>query len=253
MNIHLFVNELRLQWHEMRQYWFETFSSLFFLIGIFLGLFYGIKGFVLEQGDGQSLDGLVLGFLLWTFATGAYGSVTKSLIEDTQKGYIEQLFLCPNGFISLMLCRSLSENLVGLVMLTIIAYIVMAITGNWLTINFAYFYGILLLAAPSLVGFGLMISGLALLFKRVETVGAMLNLALMGLVALDGLPLNVFTLLPFVPGASLARDVVLEQSALRLDYLLIVIANSLVYLTSGIYMFRAFEKQAKKRNLIGQY
>jgi len=253
MNIHLFVNELRLQWHEMRQYWFETFSSLFFLIGIFLGLFYGIKGFVLEQGDGQSLDGLVLGFLLWTFATGAYGSVTKSLIEDTQKGYIEQLFLCPNGFISLMLCRSLSENLVGLVMLTIIAYIVMAITGNWLTINFAYFYGILLLAAPSLVGFGLMISGLALLFKRVETVGAMLNLAFMGLVALDGLPLNIFTFLPFVPGASLARDVVLDQSALRLDYLLIVIANSLVYLTIGIYMFRAFEKQAKKRNLIGQY
>ena len=253
MNIHLFVNELRLQWHEMRQYWFETFSSLFFLIGIFLGLFYGIKGFVLEQGDGQSLDGLVLGFLLWTFATGAYGSVTKSLIEDTQKGYIEQLFLCPNGFISLMLCRSLSESLVGLVMLTMIAYIVMAITGNWLTINFAYFYGILLLSAPSLVGFGLMISGLALLFKRVETVGAMLNLALMGLVALDGLPLNVFTFLPFVPGASLAQDVVLDQSALRLDYLLIVIANSLVYLTSGIYMFRAFEKQAKKRNLIGQY
>ena len=253
MNIHLFVNELRLQWHEMRQYWFETFSSLFFLIGIFLGLFYGIKGFVLEQGDGQSLDGLVLGFLLWTFATGAYGSVTKSLIEDTQKGYIEQLFLCPNGFISLMLCRSLSESLVGLVMLTMIAYIVMAITGNWLTINFAYFYGILLLSAPSLVGFGLMISGLALLFKRVETVGAMLNLALMGLVALDGLPLNVFTFLPFVPGASLAQDVVLDQSSLRLDYLLIVIANSLVYLTSGIYMFRAFEKQAKKRNLIGQY
>ena len=246
MNIHLFVNELRLQWHEMRQYWFETFSSLFFLIGIFLGLFYGIKGFVLEQGDGQSLDGLVLGFLLWTFATGAYGSVTKSLIEDTQKGYIEQLFLCPNGFISLMLCRSLSESLVGLVMLTMIAYIVMAITGNWLTINFAYFYGILLLSAPSLVGFGLMISGLALLFKRVETVGAMLNLALMGLVALDGLPLNVFTFLPFVPGASLAQDVVLDQSSLRLDYLLIVIANSLVYLTSGIYMFRAFEKQAKK-------
>ena len=80
-----------------------------------------------------------------------------------------------------------------------------------------------------------------------------MNLALMGLVALDGLPLNVFTFLPFVPGASLAQDVVLDQSSLRLDYLLIVIANSLVYLTSGIYMFRAFEKQAKKRNLIGQY
>lgn len=253
MNIHLFVNEMKLQWYEMRQYWFETLSGLFFITGIFLGLFYGIKSFVLDQGDGQSLDGLLFGFLLWTFATGAYGSVTKSVIEDTQKGYIEQLFLCPSGFISLMLYRSLSESLVGLVMLTAIAYIVMAITGNWIAINFAYLYSILLLSAPSLVGFGLMISGLALRFKRVETVGALLTLALMGLVALDGLPLNIFTFLPFVPGASLARDIVLEQSTLRLDHLLIVISNSVVYLAGGIFVFKAFEKQAKKRNLIGQY
>jgi ABC-2 type transport system permease protein len=253
MNTHLLVNEMKLQWYEMRQYWFETLSGFLFVTGIFLGLFYGIKGFVLEQGDGQSLDGLLLGFLLWTFATSAYGSVTKSVIEDTQKGYIEQLFLCPNGFISLMLYRSFSESIVGLVLLTVLAYVVMAITGNWLEINFAYFYGILLLSAPSLVGFGLMISGLALLFKRVETVGALLTLALMGLVALDGLPLNVFTFLPFVPGASLARDIVLDQSLFRFDHLLIVIANSLVYLVGGIVVFRMFEKQAKKRNLIGQY
>lgn len=253
MNTHLFVNELKLQRYEMRQYWFETLSGLFFITAIFLGLFYGIKGFVLEQGDGQSLDGLLFGFLLWTFATGAYGSVTKSVIEDTQKGYIEHLFLCPNGFVSLMLYRSLSESIVGLLMLTGIAYVVMAITGNWLNINFAYFYGILLLSAPSLVGFGLMISGLALLFKKVETVGAFLTLALMGLVALDGLPINIFTFLPFVPGASLARDVVLEHSAIRFEHLLIVLANSLGYLSAGIFVFKAFEKQAKKRNLIGQY
>jgi ABC-2 type transport system permease protein len=166
---------------------------------------------------------------------------------------MEQLFLCPNGFISLMLCRSLSESFVSLATLTVIAYVVMAITGNWLDINFAYLYGILLLSAPSLVGVGLMISGLALLYKRVETVGAMLTLALMGLVALDGLPLSVFTFLPFVPGASLARDIVLDQAVLRFDYLLIVVANSVVYLAGGIVVFRIFEKQAKKRNLIGQY
>jgi ABC-2 type transport system permease protein len=244
---------MRLQWYEMRQYWFETFSGLIFITGIFLGLFYGIKGFVLEQGDGQSLDGLFFGFLLWTFASGAYGSITKSVIDDTQKGYMEQLFLCPNGFISLMLCRSLSESFVSLATLTAIAYVVMAITGNWLDINFAYLYGILLLSAPSLVGFGLMISGLALLYKRVETVGAMLTLALMGLVALDGLPLNIFTFLPFVPGASLARDIVLDQGVLKFDHFLIVVTNSVVYLAAGIVVFRTFEKQAKKRNLIGQY
>ena len=253
MNIHLFVNELKLQYYEMRQYWFETLSGLIFITLVFLGLFYGIKSFVVEQGDAQSLDGLLFGFLLWTFASGAYGSITKAVIEDTQKGLIEQLFLCPQGFVTLMLYKALVESMVGLITLTLVAYLTMAITGNWLNINFAVLYAVLLLAAPSLVGFGLIMSGLALVFKRVGTVSAVMVIGLMGLVALDGLPLNIFTFLPFVPGASLARDLIIDQVSLDWSHLVIVTVNSVVYLLLGIVTFRLFEQEAKRRNLIGQY
>jgi len=253
MNIQLFTNEIKLQYYEMRQYWFETVSGLIFITLVFLGLFYGIKSFVIEQGDNQSLDGLLFGFMLWTFASGAYGSITKAVIEDTQKGYIEQLFLCPQGFVTLMLNKALVESLVGLILLTIIAHVTMAITGNWLDINFATMYAILLLSAPSLIGFGLMMSGLALVFKRVETVSAFMVIGLMGLVALDGLPLNVFTFLPFVPGASLARDLILDQAPLDWSHLIIVMLNSVLYLAIGTVTFRFFERKAKRRNLIGQY
>ena len=253
MSLHLLSNELRLQWYEMRQYWFETVTGLFFISAVFIGLFYGIKGFVIQQDDSSSLDGLLIGFIMWSFASGAYGSVTKSLIEDTQKGYLEQLFLCPKGFVTLMLSRSFIETTVGIITVTLLAYVAMFFTGNWLSINFFSFYGILLLAAPSLVGFGLMISGLALVFKRVETVGAMLSLGLMGLVALDGLPFNLFTLLPFVAGSSLARDVVLSGHGFDMTALLIITANSVVYLGLGVAFFKLCERQAKKRNLIGQY
>ncbi len=253
MHLHLLFNELKLQYYEMRQYWFETVSGLILILLMFVGLFYGIKGFVVEQGDNQSLDGLVFGFIMWSFASAAYGSVTKTLIEDNQKGYLEQLFLCPQGFVSLVLHRSLADNLTSVFMVTIIAYIAMAATNNWLDINFPIMYGILLLAAPSLVGFGLIMCGLALVFKRVETIGAFLTLGLMGLVALDGLPFNLFSLLPFVPGVSLAREVVLEQSPFIWSHLVIVLANSAIYLGLGIVTFTFFERKAKKLNLIGQY
>ena len=98
-----------------------------------------------------------------------------------------------------------------------------------------------------------MVSGLALIFKRVETIGAMLSLGLMGLVALDGLPFNVYTLLPFVAGSSLAREIVLLDQPFVFQHLLIVVANSVIYLGLGIGFFRYCEAQAKKRNLIGQY
>lgn len=253
MSLYLFSNELRLQWYEMRQYWFETITGLFFISAVFIGLFYGIKGFVIQQDDSSSLDGLLIGFIMWSFASSAYGSVTKSLIEDTQKGYLEQLFLCPKGFVTLILCRSFIETTVGIITVTLLAYIAMFFTGNWLSINLFSFYGVLLLAAPSLVGFGLMVSGLALIFKRVETIGAMLSLGLMGLVALDGLPFNLFTLLPFVAGSSLARSLVFTDQGIDISSVLIVMTNSGVYLALGISFFKLCEHQAKKRNLIGQY
>jgi ABC-2 type transport system permease protein len=249
----LVTNEAKLQIYEMRQYWFETVSGLVMMCAVFAGLFYGVKSYTPTGDEANSLDGLVFGFLLWIFALSAYGSVTKSLIEDNQKGFLEQLFLCPAGFNQLMIARSLVEMIWSMVWVTLIAWITMAVTGNWLDLNFFYFYFLVLIAAPSLVGLGFIVSGLALNFKRVGTIAALFNIGFMGLVAVDALPFSVFTLLPFTAGATLARDVLLQGEPLDLAHLAIVAVNSLVYLLGGLYIFSKLEKRAKKHNLIGQY
>ena len=249
----LVINEARLQWVEMKRYWFETASGLLMICATFAGLFYGMKTFVLDGQADSSLDSLLFGFLMWSFASQAYNSITRSIIDDTQKGYIEQLFLCPAGFMTVMFARIIVEMLSAIIFITLIAYFTMFITDNWLDINFVYFYAILLLAAPSLLGLGLIISGLALVFKKVETVGALFMFVFMGLVALDALPFNLFSLLPFTPGSSLARDIVMEGQGLNMIHLAIVLANSAFYLLIGLVTFSYFEKVAKKRNLIGQY
>lgn len=249
----LVANETKLQVYEMKQYWFETVSSIVMMCGVFVGLFYGVKSYTGVGEQTGSLDGLVFGFLLWIFALSAYSSVTKSLIEDNQKGFLEQLFLCPGGFTRLMLARALVELLWSVIFVTVIAWLTMTLTGNWLEFNFLYFYLLMFISLPSLVGLGFIICGLAINFKRVSTVAALFNIAFMGLVALDALPLNIFTLLPFTAGASLARDVLLQGDPLNLAHLAIVAINSAVYLLVGLYLYVRLEKRAKKHNLIAQY
>ncbi|MDC0601668.1 ABC transporter permease [Aliiglaciecola sp.] len=249
----LFKNELKLQYFDMRQYWFETVLSLVVICGLFVGLFYGIKSFAYEGQEGQSLDGLMFGFLLWTFATTAYSSITKTVIDDTQKGYIEQLFIAPKSFTKLLFVKVIVDIASGFMFLILVTYLVMWLTGNWLDIHFLKFFAALLLAAPSLVGLGLIVSGFALVFKRVDTLGQMLTLALMALVALEGLPFGPITLLPFTPGVSLARDWVLNGSPLQMYDVAIVTLNSALYLFVGSAIFKHFEQVAKRKNLIGQY
>lgn len=249
----LFKNEVKLHAFDMRQYWFETVAGLAVVCGLFVALFYGVKSFAFEGGEGQSLDGLVFGFLLWSFASAAYMSVTKTVVEDTQKGYIEQLFINPKGFTAILFVKAMVELLSALIFMTLMAYLVMWLTGNWLDINFPRFFLVLIIAAPSLIGLGLVVSGFALVFKRVDTIGQMLALALMALVALEGLPFGPISFLPFTPAVSLAKTWVLHQGDIQLQDLLIVLANSAIYFGIGSLVFKYFEKVAKRKNLIGQY
>ena len=249
----LFKNEVKLQIFEMRQYWLETVAGLLAVCGLFLALFYGVKSFANEGEQIQSLDGLVFGFLLWSFASAAYMSVTKCVVEDTQKGYIEQLFINPKGFTAILFVKTMVELFSALFFMTLIAYLTMWLTGNWIDINFPLFFMVLLMAAPSLIGLGLFVSGFALVFKRVDTIAQMLTLALMALVALDGLPFGPISFLPFTPGVSLAKEWVLKQSPINISDIIIVLANSAIYMFIGSLVFSYFEKVAKRKNLIGQY
>lgn len=249
----LFKNEVKLQVFDMRQYWFEALAGLVVVSGLFTALFYGVKSFAFEGAEGQSLDGLVFGFLLWAFASAAYMSVTKTVVEDTQKGYIEQLFINPKGFTAILFVKAMVELLSALMFMTLMAYLVMWFTGNWLDIDFARFFLVLIIAAPSLIGLGLFVSGFALVYKRVDTIGQMLALALMALVALEGLPFGPVSLLPFTPGVSLAKSWVLHQGDFNVQDILIVITNSAFYFALGSIVFKHFEKVAKRKNLIGQY
>ena len=249
----LVLNEARLQYFEMKQYWFETVGGLAFMCAMFVGLFYGIESFTAAGEQEGSLDGLVFGFILWSFAVTAYNSITRTIIEDTQKGYIEQLFLCPGGFKSVLFAKSVVDLLYSILFVTLTAYLVMWLTGNWIDINFAKFYLIMMMAAPSLIGLGFIMCGLTLVFKRIGTVSAIMTFALMAIVAVDALPFNLYTLLPFTAGNSLARDVILQGAPMATLDVAIVLINSAVYMAIGLTVFHVFERIARRKNLIGQY
>ncbi|MCH9691470.1 MAG: ABC transporter permease [Gammaproteobacteria bacterium] len=249
----LFINEFKLRLFEMRQYWFETISSTIFIIIVFSGLFYGIKLFSTDIATNENLDSLVFGFFIWMFASSAYISVTSIVVENNQKGFVEQLFLCPLGFKTLILTRAAVELIIGYLTMLLVAFISMALTGNWLSVNFASLFLLLTIATPSLIGLGLILSGLAFLFKKVETITALMSILIIGLISTSALPINIFSALPFSSGASLARSVVLKGEPLIILDLFAVAANSIAYFLIGIYLFSWLEKKTRERNLIGQY
>jgi ABC-2 type transport system permease protein len=90
----------------------------------------------------------------------------------------------------------------------------------------------------------------ALVWKRISLVSP---LVVMRLVAVNGLPLNIFSFSPWIPDALFARDLTVKQVPLNCSHLIIIVLNLVIYLAIGTMNFRFFERQAKRRNLMGHY
>jgi len=244
-------NEVRLHYYELKQYWFETIASIVLINVVFLGLFKGIQ--LLVPSGGPSLSELVFGYIVWVVAATAFGQATSAIVETAQRGYLEQLFLSPSSFLVIMIARAIAGLLfVGMHLVTA-AYVCMFLTNNWISINLLKLYGLMLIGIPAITGIGFMVSGVALIDKKIDSFHTATIFALMALVAADGLPPSLTSLLPFTPCVSIARMAVLSGLEPAATDYLVVGANALAYFALGCYALRKCESIAKKGNLIGNY
>jgi ABC-2 type transport system permease protein len=250
----LLITEFRLHMYMTNQYRFESVLFIFIYSAVFAGLFYGAKSFLPgDMSSDATLDKLMFGYFMYIYAMLTFNAAPHGVVEDTNRGYIDQLIMAPQGFLKLLTARVLVKVAWSVVQLTVLVYVAMFITGNWIDFNFLAFYGLLLLATPSLIGIGFINCGLAHVFKKINIVNGLVTMSLMFLVAIDAYPVNVASALPFILGASIARDVVLEGASIPIADIALIVLNSAVYLGIGVYLYGLFERRAKRLNMIGVY
>ena len=121
-------------WIKLKRYAFNTLSGLVTLYLIFLLIFAGAKyaqGFGINL-FGESLEGLVVGFLVWTFALSAYSDLSWSIMREAQQGTLEQLYMCPFGFRFVSFAWIVSSFLTTFVFSGTLLFLMMVTTGKYL-------------------------------------------------------------------------------------------------------------------------
>ncbi len=242
---------------ELKRYPFNTLSGLATLYLIFLLLFAGAR---YAQGlgvnlFGESLEGLVVGFLVWTFAIAAYSDLSWELMREAQQGTLEQLYMCPLGFRFVNLSWIAGSFLTSLLMVGALLGLMMVTTGHFLRLPLGTLLPLLFLTLAPVYGIGFLMAGLALVYKRIQAFFQVLQFVFVALVALPAdaawgkaLPLSLGTRL-------LGRAMVDGETlfTLPLGDLLALIGTAAFYLLLGIGVFRLFEGIAKDRGLLAHY
>jgi len=245
---------------ELMRYKFDTISDIVTFFFLFIAMFYGMKSFGKGINGspialGESLEGFIIGYFLWTVMVMVYFDTAYSVVSDATTGTLEQISMSSLGLANVMIVRSIANLIINLVVCFVVLFAVMSTTGYWLNIDVLPLLVFIILGIFSILGISLIIGGLALIFKKVKSLINVIQYFLIGLVFSYSDSL-ISLMLPFKPTIRGVYRIILGGNSFMdfsiLDYGIIVL-NSAVYFFIGLYVFNQCTKVAKKKGLMGQY
>jgi len=253
----LFKTMLKQEFIVMRRYLFDTVAALIAIYIIFLLIFFGARALGGDvPGFGGTLDAIVVGFLVWTFALFAYSSFAQAMVREAQEGTLEQLYMSPVGFTWVCLFRIVGSFSRMLTFNIVLLVLMMATTGRWLHLDVVSLLPLVLLTLAGVYGIGFIVGGLALVFKRIESFVGILQFGMAGLIAAPIDRFSVLRYLPLAEGNRLIRQVMTEGlslGTLATGDLLFLVINAAFYFGGGLLVFSLLLKTAKNRGLLGHY
>ncbi len=239
----------------MRRYRFDTVLGILSLYIFFVVLFAGGTA-VGGSGFTQSLDAIIVGFFLFSLASAAYSSASSMVLQEAQWGTLEQLYLSPYGFRRVLLVATVIRISVTLVIGTLLLGLMMVTTGRYLRIDVLTILPVLLLTLLPAVGIGFVFGGLALLYKRVQSVFQLVQFALIGLIAAPVDAHAGMTILPLTLGSHLLREAMVDGVRLwEIDppVLLTVVVIGGAYAGLGYTVLSVAIRIARRRGVLGHY
>ena len=232
-----------------RRYWVEALLGLGFVLSLFGGLVFAVLKASGQSLDSGQADGLIAGFALWMFASGAAHACSKEIVEETRQRTLEQLNLAPLSLAGLLTVRLLLELAVGLLLLVLSLALIGVLTDGRVQAS-PEVLGLALLGCPALAGLGFALAGLSLLIKHGELLMVAAYPLVIALVSLPAYPVSELALLPYALAAAAARAASMGGS-LGAEVWAWVALNSTVYLGLGLLCFRRCLAQARQLGVLG--
>lgn len=227
---------------------------------LFAIIFYGGQTVANRVGGvtnlGGGLEGIIVGWFLLTMVQGAYGSLPKAIKMESRRGTLEQLYVTPYGFGRLMLSRVVVQMLLSVFSGTLMLGLMLLTTRRTLAIDVITIVPIILFTLLSVVGLGLLLAGLTLVYKKVSSLIGIVRLLIMGLVGAPLVDLSFLRYLPVAQGSLLLQETMAGSTSiwqLPVSDLAILCLTGLGYFLLGYAVFLYCLTVARRRGVMGHY
>ncbi|WP_137287196.1 ABC transporter permease [Halorussus salinisoli] len=225
--------------------------SLFFF-GL---LFYGGR-MLAGQALTDSIEGIIVGYFLWTLSVGAYSAISNDIGSEVQWGTLERHVMTPFGFAPVAFVKGVAKLVRTFVTSAIILAVMLVVTGTTLQIDVLTVVPVAVLSVASVLGLGFAAGGVTVLYKRI---GNWLNLLQFGFVVLISAPafeLGWTKFLPLALGSSLLQRAMVDGTHLwefPPGDVTILVGTAVGYVLLGYAVFEYTTRRARRLGVLGDY
>lgn len=238
------------------RYFSNSLAGLITLYIVFLLMFYGYKEFAGGSANlGRSIEGLVVGYTLWFLALSVYQDITYTIIREAREGTLEQLYMSSYGFGWVLTLKTVASSILNLIMVFLILLLLMFTTGKYLNLDLVSLLPVIFFILLGLLGLGLALGGITLIFKRSENYLQIMNFALIALIAMPGRT-SWIRYLPLNWGSTLIYEIMVDgKYILEFSWteLLFLVGIGLLHFMIGYLVYKKCEQLAMQKGMLGHY
>jgi len=260
MTLKIMLNEtykgLLIAWN----YKFETFLQLVMMGIVFIGIGFIIGGGQLSTGQ---LTYTLIGYSMWLYSSIVISGMCRDLLGEAQAGTLEQIFMSPVPVSLVLIGRSFATLITATINILLFTIVILLALKVNISLQWQGLV-IFIITMAGLFGFGFIIAGATLIFKRV---GELAGLTANALLFLNGsmLPVEQFPnwlalfakTLPTTQGIILLRDTLLKMQPLyelwQDGSLVLLCSQSIIYFGGGLLIFTWCVRRAKLQGTLGYY
>lgn len=222
----------------------------------FFGLIFYGGTLLAGQALTDSLEGLIVGYFLWSLSIGAYQGTTADIQSEASWGTLERHYTTPLGFGPVVFAKATAIIFRSFLTSGVVLAVMLLMTGTSLALNVLTVVVVAGLAVASAVGLALIMGGLSVLYKRIQNLVNILQFALVGLISAPIFELPWLRALPLVQGSAMLQQAMRDGVRLwEFDpvALVILVGSAAFYLAAGYGAFILATRRARRLGVLGDY
>jgi ABC-2 type transport system permease protein len=222
----------------------------------FFGLmFYGGQ-MVAGQAINDTIEGLIVGYFLWTLSLGAYAGIMNDVQSEASWGTLERHYMTPFGFGPVVLAKSVAIVFRTFCTSAIVLAVMLLMTGRTLDLPVLTVIVVGLLAIAGALGLGLAMGGLGVLYKRISNVANFLQFGFIGLISAPSFDIWWTKFLPLAQGSAMLQRAM--KDGVRLwefepTAIAVLVGTAVLYLGLGYLAFARATRRARRLGVLGDY